>query len=50
MGDDRHKKESLGGVRVPAERKRQAQEKAAKEGKTLTEIVDNCLEKYIKKG
>jgi predicted HicB family RNase H-like nuclease len=37
------------GVRVPDERWKQAKEKAEAEGKSVTDVVNDCLEKYVKK-
>lgn len=36
-------------VRVPEERWKQAKEKAEAEGKSVTDVVNECLEKYVKK-
>lgn len=48
MGEDRHKHKSRG-IRVPDERWTQAKEKAEAEGKTVSDVVNECLERYIKK-
>lgn len=37
------------GVRVPDERWKQAQEKAAREGRTVSDVINECLEKYVSK-
>lgn len=49
MGEDRHKNKSRG-IRIPDERYEQAKEKAEKEGKSITDVVNDCLEKYVQKG
>jgi predicted DNA-binding protein len=36
-------------IRVPDERWKQAKEKAEREGKTIAEVVNDCLEKYVGK-
>lgn len=46
---DRHRHKSRG-VRVPDERWEQAKKKAKEEGKTVNDVVNSCLEKYVRKG
>ena len=43
-------KTPMHGVRVPDERWKQAKEKAEQEGVSLTEVLNECLEKFIQKG
>jgi predicted HicB family RNase H-like nuclease len=48
MGDgDRHKHKARG-VRVPDERWEAAKKKAEAEGLTLNDVVNGCLEKFLK--
>jgi predicted HicB family RNase H-like nuclease len=43
-------KTPMHGVRVPDERWQAAKEKAAEEDVSLTDVVNDCLENFIKKG
>ncbi|WP_329249543.1 hypothetical protein OG417_03340 [Actinoallomurus sp. NBC_01490] len=45
---DRHKHKARG-IRVPDERWEQAKQKAEEEGVTLQDVVNECLEKFIKR-
>jgi len=45
---DRHRHPSRG-IRVPDERWKKAQEKAKREGRTITEVINEELEKYIQR-
>jgi predicted DNA-binding protein len=45
---DRHKHPQRG-IRVPDERWEQATEKAKREGRTITEVVNEELEKYVRR-
>jgi predicted DNA-binding protein len=48
MADDRHKNKARG-IRIPDERYKQAKEKAEKEGKSVTDVVNEALETYVRK-
>ncbi|MGK2874730.1 MAG: hypothetical protein ACSLEW_03695 [Nocardioides sp.] len=43
-------KTPITGFRIPPELKVKASQRAAKEGKTLTDVVVESLERYVKKG
>ncbi|MBA9001992.1 hypothetical protein [Thermomonospora cellulosilytica] len=45
---DRHRHPSRG-IRIPDERWEAAKKKAEREGRTITEVVNEELEKYIKR-